>query len=309
MESSRKVAAPAGRRPRPTEVGEVEGVEFCARYQSARVGGDFFDAVVAGDRLAFLLSDIAGRREQAHPIAAQAQEAFRRAAMACFSAPDANLMEGTSQLVQAINQTLVSTARGVHFAPTFLGCYDWELGLLAYINAGGQPTAFRDTEGVRPLPNVAMPMGLFTHLTYEPAMQAFEPGARLLVVTKGVTESVHGRSQFGERGVAEVLERAGTDSAEGICRATLDAAGGVAQKPWWRSLRCWRWFAPRRRRAGTVRGMTRGSGSLRAMPQLLTRGRSPRPGRESALTGQALLRSGAAGYTWRSGPCGTRSPS
>ena len=42
-------------------------------------------------------------------------------------------------LAHEINQSIYNTANGSRLAPTFLGCYDLNLGVLTYINAGGQP--------------------------------------------------------------------------------------------------------------------------------------------------------------------------
>ena len=167
----------SGREPHPPELGLVDGLDLHARYHLDRTGGDFFDAVRVGTRVAFLLSDIAGRRETTDPIAAATQDAFRAKATELFAAGDANLTEGTEMLVQTINMAIITAASGgICFAPTMLGCYDAQIGVLAYINAGGQTAMLRDSEGTRPLPNASLPLGLTTHMPYEASMQAFEPG-------------------------------------------------------------------------------------------------------------------------------------
>jgi hypothetical protein len=213
------------RAPRRAELGQMDGLDLHAQYHSGRTGGDFFDAVRVGPRVAFLLSDIAGRRLEADPIAAAMQDAFRAKAAELFGAGDANLMEGTEMLVQAVNLALIGAARGgICFAPTLVGCYDAQLGVLAYINAGGQTIALHDSDGARPLPNASLPLGLITHMTYEASMQAFEPGARLLMVTKGVTLSKRGKHPFGAERVLKVLEGAKDEPARGVCHAVLKAA-------------------------------------------------------------------------------------
>jgi serine phosphatase RsbU (regulator of sigma subunit) len=230
-----EVTAP-GREPRRAELGLVDGLDLHAQYHFERTGGDFFDAVRVGSRVAFLLSDIAGRRAEAGPIAAEMQEAFRTSAAELFGHGDANLTEGMELLVQAINSALFKAANGLRFSPTMLGCYDVQLGILAYINAGGQVAILHDSEGARPLPNVSMPLGLFTHLTYEASMQAFEPGARLLVVTKGVTESKQGKVVFGAGKVREVLQHSKDKSASHVCRDVLEAAQGFQEQRSWLSF-------------------------------------------------------------------------
>jgi serine phosphatase RsbU (regulator of sigma subunit) len=213
-----------GGTPLRMELGPMQGFELHAKYYAARTGGDFFDGIQVGTRVAFLLTDIAGRKADAHPIAAAAQTAFRSKAVEFYSAADANLMDATAALIHEINHAIIAASTGSHFAPTFVGCYDRELGVLAYINAGGLTAVIQDSDGARALGNVAMPMGLFTHLTYEPAMQAFEPGARLLVATKGVIERRRRRSMFGMKRVMGLVESLDGASAAEICDATLEAA-------------------------------------------------------------------------------------
>jgi serine phosphatase RsbU (regulator of sigma subunit) len=79
-----------------------------------------------------------------------------------------------------------------------------------------------------------MPLGLFTHLTYDASIQAFEPGAMLLVVTKGATESRSGKSALGAAGVMDVMRRSKDESASEVCGAVLKAANGFEGRRWGR---------------------------------------------------------------------------
>lgn len=221
------------RTPRRTELNQLPGLDFHAQYDTVRTGGDFFDAVVVGSRMIFLLTDIAGRRSETHTIAAKTQDRFRRRSLEIFGAADTNLMDATTELIHEINHALIAASDGVRFAPTFVGCFDIALGVLAYINAGGQPAVFRDSDGTRLLPNVSVPMGLFTHLTYEPSIQAFEAGAMLLVVTKGVIEVQRGRDQFGIERAVRLLQDSTGRSATEISRATLQAAHDFKKISWY----------------------------------------------------------------------------
>jgi serine phosphatase RsbU (regulator of sigma subunit) len=226
-----KLAA-SDQEPRRAELGLVDGLDLHAQYHVDRTGGDFFDAVRVGSRVVFLLSDIAGRRREASPIAVRTQEVFRAKAVELFGAGDVNLMEGTELLVQAINQGITGPTKAIRFAPTMVGCYDVQLGVLAYVNAGGQTAAIRDSEGTQLLPDVAMPLGLFTHLIFDASMQAFERGAILLIVTKGVTESMRGNIPFGAERVMEVLRNSKQESAADVCREVLEAAHRFEQGRW-----------------------------------------------------------------------------
>lgn len=113
-----------------------------------------------------------------------------------------------------------------------MGCYDVQLGIPAYINAGGQTALFRDSEGTRALPNVSVPLGLFTHMTYDASIQAFEPGATLLIVTKGVTESDGASNASNPEKVMEVLQSAIGKSANELCTAVLEAAQRDEKHHW-----------------------------------------------------------------------------
>jgi serine phosphatase RsbU (regulator of sigma subunit) len=224
MASSQSEQNVTVRSPKPSNEGKYADVELQARYSSARVGGDFFDCVAVGSHVLFLLSDIAGRRLVTDPIAAEVQDTFRRKGSELFEVADVNESEAIAELVHEVNGSLMSAADGVHFAPSFLGCYNLPMSILTYINAGGQTALFRDADGTRPMENGGMPLGLFTHMTHEPAVQAFEPGARMLIVTKGVIESHRGRASFGVERLSTLLGESKTDSAEELCEATLQGA-------------------------------------------------------------------------------------
>jgi len=60
-------------------------------------------------------------------------------------------------------------------------------------------------------------------MTHEPAVQAFELGARMLIATKGVIDSPRGRARFGVERLSTLLSESKTDSAEELCEATLQA--------------------------------------------------------------------------------------
>ncbi|HMD21528.1 MAG TPA: PP2C family protein-serine/threonine phosphatase [Alloacidobacterium sp.] len=248
--------------PRPVALPELEGVDLKARYNSARCGGDFFDGVVVGSRVLFLLSDIAGRRDETRPIAIEMQNVFRAKAQELFGPPDANESEGIALLARDVNRALIAAAHGVRFAPTFLGCFNLGLDILTYHNAGRLCAVFHDASSARVLDDGGIPMGLFTHSTYEPAVQAFEPGARLLLVTKGVTESGRGARVLGVERLRQLLETTSTNSASEICEAVMQEAHNFTNHPW---SRIYDLFHPRKHRCHddlTAVALMRSSSSL-----------------------------------------------
>ena len=235
VSSSIALGAPwgmTGSTPLPVNLPQLEGLDLKARYHSDRCNGDFFDGVAIGSRVVFLLMDIAGRRAEAHPIAAEVQNVFRTRAQDLFEPPDANESEAIALLVHDVNRSLMEAAHGVRFAPAFLGCFNLTLGILTYHNAGRILAVFHDANSVRVLEPGGIPLGLFTHSTYEPAVLAFEPRSKLLLVTKGITESRRGAAVYGGERVSRLLQNSSTDSASRICEAVLREAYDFGHHPW-----------------------------------------------------------------------------
>jgi hypothetical protein len=204
-----------------------------ALYRPARVGGDFFDFVLAGaSRFVFLFLDVAGKRQETLPIAAALQTHFRAAVPELFGAEPVNEADGIVKLASRVNHVLLEAAGGVRCSPGFLACYDAELGTLTYINAGHIPALVRQSLDVSALDANCLPFGLFSHLTYEAQFSVLPPGASLLLVSKGVVEARAGHEEFGLERIQQWLTTAPAQSAAELCRAVLDQAEAFAQERW-----------------------------------------------------------------------------
>jgi serine phosphatase RsbU (regulator of sigma subunit) len=220
LSDSGSPSGPSGPSPQPVNLPQFESLDLKARYHSARCGGDFFDAVATDSRVVFLLTDIAGKRPETHAIAADMQKAFRTRAQDLFKDSDTNESEGIAILARDINRSLIEAAGGVRFAPAFLGCYNLTLNILTYHYAGDLVAVFHDGEETRVLQPDGIPMGLFTHSTYEPAVLAFARHAKLLLVTKGNIEGRRGSTMLDDERIPHLLENSAIDSAS-ICEAVL----------------------------------------------------------------------------------------
>jgi serine phosphatase RsbU (regulator of sigma subunit) len=219
-----------GLSPHPVNLPHIESLDLKARYHPARCGGDFFDGVATDSRVVFLLTDIAGRRPETHAIAVEIQNVFRTRAQELFQHSDTNESEGIATLARDINRSLIEAAGGVRLAPAFLGCYNLTLNVLTYHYAGDLLAVFHDGKKARVLEPDGIPMGLFTHSTYEPAVLAFDRDAKLLLVTKGI-ESRRGSTMFGDERIQTFLENSTANSASEICEAVLRAADDSGKPP------------------------------------------------------------------------------
>src|SRR5688572_6840945 len=148
------------RKPAPSNIPVLETGSLAALYHSARKGGDFFDFASIRARLIFFLIDIAGQRDEALHIAAAVQEVFRRESEQLFNRSPLNESDALSDLTISLNRALLAAAGGVRHAPALLGCYDEEVGTLAYINAGHTPALVKDKDGVNLLAASGLPLGL-----------------------------------------------------------------------------------------------------------------------------------------------------
>ncbi len=220
----------------PINLPEVESLDMKARYRSPRRGGDYFDGVALDSRVVFLLMDIAGKRPETHAIAVEVQNVFRTRAEELFKHSDANESEGIAVLARDINHSLIEAAHGVRLAPAFLGCYNLTLNILTYHYAGHMLAMFHDTEKTNVLEPSGIPFGLFTHSTYEPAVLGFDQHAKLLLVTKGftetegVTESQREPTMFDAEHIRVLLENSAPDAAS-ICEAVLGIADDSGDHP------------------------------------------------------------------------------
>ena len=219
-----KEIAPATtvRRPEPSEPPIVPGADIGAAYSSERMGGDFFDFILVNNRLVFLMLDVSGQRENAQNIAAIVQDHFRAEVPRLFDLPQLNAATAIVELTLSLNRTILDAADGICASSSFLGTYDTELGTVCYSNAGHVPGLVRDGAGITQLPATGIPLGLFSHATHDASITVLEPGAALLLVSRGVIEARCQGNEFGVEGTAATLLHANAPNAHRLCVAILD---------------------------------------------------------------------------------------
>ena len=215
-------AAPTLRQPEPPEPPSIPGAEIGAAYSGERMGGDFFDFLLVNSRLVFLMLDVSGQRDSAQNIAAVVQDHFRSDAPKLFAATELNEATAIVALSLTLNRTVLEAANGICASSAFLACYDPQLGTVCYSNAGHTPGLVRDRAGISLLPATGLPFGLFSHATHDASMTVLEPGAVLLLVSRGVAEARCQGNEFGVEGVSATLEHVNAPSAQRLCVAILE---------------------------------------------------------------------------------------
>jgi serine phosphatase RsbU (regulator of sigma subunit) len=211
----------------PVQLPGLQHASVAANHTRPRVAGDFYDFLLTGSSwLAFVLIDVAGRRDQALPVIVAVQESFRRKGSELFKSETANLTAAMSALLMELNRTIMTAAGHVRCAPAFIGCYQDALGVFCYINAGHMPGLWKDEEGITPLEANGIPLGCFSHSLYDPKVRVLRPGTTLLLVSKGVVESMAGETEFGIDGVQNLLLSRDLPDADLLASEVLGAAAG-----------------------------------------------------------------------------------
>lgn len=228
-----KKKAPPESLPAPVEVPLLTQAEISALYRGQRVGGDFYDFVrVAPHLVLFGLLDVAGRCTENGCILSAVQQAFRTDGHRLFSADDINEADAMMELSLQLNRAVMDAAHGVRSCPAFIGCFNERMGTVCYSNAGHTPALLRDNASVTRLPATGLPLGLFSHVTHDAPTVALEPGAVLLLVSRGVTETRYDGGEFGLDRVADLLARANITTAEQLCGEILNTVeAGKNKRP------------------------------------------------------------------------------
>jgi serine phosphatase RsbU (regulator of sigma subunit) len=209
--------------PVPSAFPVLRDAEIAAVFAGQRSAGDFYDSIrVNPSRVLFGLLDIAGRREQNQDLLATAQRIFREVGSELLSPEEVNETDALTELCLQLNRAIIDAAGGVHSSPAFAGCYNEDLGTVCYFNAGHTPALVRHTSDISELGATGLPLGLFSHTTSDARIIALEPGAILLLVSRGVVEAEHNREEFGLPRVKCALQNANGTSAHDICVAILD---------------------------------------------------------------------------------------
>jgi serine phosphatase RsbU (regulator of sigma subunit) len=215
--------APTLRQPEPAEAPAIPGAEIGAAYSGERMGGDFFDFLPVGSRVVFLMLDVSGKRDSAQNIAAVVQDHFRSEVPRLFESADVNEANAIIELSLILNRAVLDAADGICTSSAFLGCFDPLLGTVCYSNAGHVPGLVRDPTGVTQLPATGLPFGLFSHAIQNSSITVLQPGAALLLVSRGAIEARCQGSEFGIEGIAATFEHLSAPSAQRLCVAILDS--------------------------------------------------------------------------------------
>jgi sigma-B regulation protein RsbU (phosphoserine phosphatase) len=177
---------------------EMSEAQLAAASYGPRMGGDLHDYIrVSSSRVLFALLDVAGRLDQNRAIIHAAQSTFRTCGQQLLSKDDANEADVMIEVCVQMNRAILKASRQICPCPVFVGCYNETLSTVCYVNAGHTPALLRDRTSIIELGATGLPLGLFSHSAADASIVALEPGAALLLVSRGLVEANRKGKEFG----------------------------------------------------------------------------------------------------------------
>ncbi len=210
--------------PTEAEFPPLSGADIAGIVHGERVGGDLYHFLRANrTRVVFGLLDIAGHHEENGKIVEAARRTFQQIGSRRFAYEEINEADAMMEFCLELNLSIRHAASGVRSCAAFLGCYNEQLGTVCYVNAGHTPGLLRDATGITELGATGLPLGLFAASTYEAPMAALQPGASLLLVSRGVVEATARKEEFGLARVKHHFGIAPLEEAHQIATGILGA--------------------------------------------------------------------------------------
>lgn len=220
-------------RPVPRRVGPASlAVRYISASASARIGGDLYEVVLAGDAVRLIIGDAQGKGLNAVQTAAAVLGTFREAA---YEAPD------LPTLAARIEFSLQRQSEEEEFVTAILAELNRDGSRIAILNCGHPPPLLvsgphaRFVEPAKP----GLPFGLFGLASEERQVDTIclNSGERLLLYTDGISEARDNKGSFYQLegcaslidGVSEdvALDRLGESVIRHVGHALLDDAAMI----------------------------------------------------------------------------------
>ncbi len=220
-----KAAKSAPIRPETTQSPALDlpEAQLAAASYGRHIGGDLHDYLrVNPSRVLFALLDVAGRLDQNRTIVDVAQSTLRSCGAQLLANEDVNEADAMIEVCVQMNRAILKAAGRVCPCPVFAGCYNETLGTVCYVNAGHTPGLLRDATGIAELGATGLPLGLFSHSAADASIVALQPGAALLLVSRGMVEAPRKAQEFGLPQVKDALLGTAGQGAREVCATVLE---------------------------------------------------------------------------------------
>jgi phosphoserine phosphatase RsbU/P len=185
------------------------------------VAGDYYDVILrpgatsTGDRILFVVADVAGKSIPAAMLMATFQASLRT-----LSTSSSSLLE----LVSNLNHYACTNSQGgVRFTTAFFAELDPVTGTLLYVNAGHNAPLLRSAGGsIEHLSAGGLPIGILADAVYETGTTTLNPGSWLVIFTDGMVEAVNAKGEeYEEFRLTLVLERTASGAPADLLKNLL----------------------------------------------------------------------------------------
>jgi phosphoserine phosphatase RsbU/P len=202
----------------PAEIPQIPGLEVARLNLPCRtVGGDYYDVLTQGDRVALLVGDVAGKGMPAAIMMSNLQARLRTLAPLELS---------PAELVSRLNHGVAEGNPGNRFVTLFYGLYEPSSRTLTYCNAGHNPPLVIGGSGrTDHLEGGGPVLGLLRSVIYDMKRIRLGAGDVLVLYSDGVTEANRGDSEeeFGEERLADIVHANSNRPTQMILNAIIEA--------------------------------------------------------------------------------------
>lgn len=192
------------------------------------VGGDLYDFVLDGNRLWFIVADVAGKSISAALYMAIVRTLFRAVARGGAD---------VAEVVGRMNQELARDNERLIFVTAAVGCLELASGALALVDAGHTPAVIaagpREAAAVVDVPK-CMALGVADDACYLSARLTLQPGTTLVLYTDGLSDARSSSGvMFGEERLHAAIAAGSGGTPASLLAAVIGAveyfAAGAAQ--------------------------------------------------------------------------------
>ena len=179
------------------------------------VGGDYFDYLNISDRiLGLAIGDATGHGLPAALLIRDVYVGLRMGMSREFK---------ITQTIERLNRIIGRSKLTSRFVSLFYGELETN-GYLIYVNAGHNPPCLFSRGKWEHLEQKGLILGPIPEATYNRGVSRLLPGDILVLFTDGVVESTNPKGQeFGADRMMQIIQDHADESAETLCRITLDA--------------------------------------------------------------------------------------
>ncbi len=197
-----------------------EELEIFASLKPAKeVGGDFYDFILKGGRLKFVIGDVSGKGIPASLVMVISSTLFR-----VF----AHNTDSPAEIVGQLNNAIAENNEACMFVTFFCGELDLSTGKLTFCNAGHNAPAIIGKDGkAYYLPmDSNLPLGIIGSYEFKNQQIDLPKGSAMLLYTDGLTEGENASKElFGEDRTLQAAEAYAQCDARGIVDGVTKSLG------------------------------------------------------------------------------------